>query len=129
MKVFRKLPKTEVRVRKLDSAVEEYEFWLVKPVLIGHAVKLGSQRIQTEDGKMFSNLESVINHYVDGIPDRDIREQLSKSHDISVQGLDLVEQGLWPKFCRMNDINPKDMQAMQRNYRLSDKDARKLGLE
>ena len=129
MKVYRKLPMTEVRIRKLDGARDEYELWLVKPVLLGTATKLGSARLQTEDGKQYSNLENVISHYLDTAGEYELSKQYVKPMNTKkVQGLDLVTTGKWPILCKLRELDPRDIEKMKEYFTLTPQEVYKLKL-
>jgi hypothetical protein len=117
MKVFYDAPKPEVRIVKPDRTREEYEFWVLKPVRIGGARKEGVQQIRDDNGKMFINLYEARDEALSAQGFGELAEPISPG--VKLHGLDLVEQGRWAAFCKLRGIDPRDIQAMQKDYTVS----------
>lgn len=136
MKVYEKRPAKEVIIVREGEAQENagsYEFWILAPVYLGRATKVGNQRVITEDGQSVTNLKAAARHFLMQHDEKDLAAQQplwthKARNKVQVQGLDLVEKGTWAKFCEMRGLDPRNVAAMQQPYFLDQKEAEAIGL-
>ena len=134
MKAYYNRPKKDVRIVKLDAATDEYEFWMLVPVFIGTARKLGTQRILTDDQQQFTNLSSAARYLLDkmGEPELAGEQKLyikKETAKAKVGGTDLLAKGIWLEFCKLRNLDVRNLEALEKVYYITKAEAEDLGLE
>lgn len=140
MKVTRKAPQKEFIIVRTDggesgdnSAV--YECFLVTPVSMGNIIKQGSQRVMTEDGLQFANIESAVRHMmvqagepeVAGQARTKIKNNPKWRRDFEFTVKDLVMRDKWEEYCEMRKVHPAISDLREKVY-LNELELAKLGL-
>ena len=128
MKVFYSAPKHEIRIVKPDRNRQEYEFWVLIPKRVGGARKEGVQDIRAESGHRFVNLNEACAEAASLHGFTELAEEVrTEDKHIKLRGLDLVEQGRWVSFCKLRKLDPRDIEAMQREYKISANEIAAMG--
>jgi hypothetical protein len=131
MKVYRKQPTRELIILKTDSA-NEYELYVITPKLVGSVRKEGTQRIVTEDGQHFTNINSAARYLLEQTGDdlaKTLNPHMKKGpNKIEVTGVELLRAEKWNQFCKLRKIDLGDTKAMQKRYYLEPTEAKLLGV-
>jgi hypothetical protein len=117
---------------KPDNEGKTYEVWVLTPTLIGEIEYKGYSRYEV-DGQHFTNLGAASKFLLEGSAHAEMALESklyvkTPNRPVLMSGLDLVEQGVWHKYCNENNINPRDLKAMQKEYPLTLADIKKLGV-
>lgn len=131
MKIYQKKPQRDVIIVKPDADDNEYEFWIITPVMIGGARKVGTQRVITDDNQQFTNLNSAARYLLENAnePELAAAQPLWMKRDtkrIEIVGLDLIESGKWAEFCKLRKMDVRNTDAMGKRYFLTQDEAKNL---
>lgn len=134
MKIYQKKPLRDVIIVKPDADDNEYEFWIITPVKIGGARKVGTQRIITDDNQQFTNLNSAARYLLEQISEKELAAGLPlwmkrDSKRIEVVGLDLIESGKWTEFCKLRKMDVRNTEAMGKRYFVTQDEAKQLRIK
>ncbi len=131
MKVYRKQPERELIILKTDSA-NEYELYVITPTLVGSVRKEGTQRIVTEDGQHFTNINSAARYLLDQTGDdlaKTLNPHMKKtSVKVEITGVELLRAEKWNQFCKMRKIDLGNTKAINKRYYLDNNEAKQLGV-
>lgn len=134
MKTYYTAPAEEVRICKPDRKSNQYEIWVIKPVYVGTLTRLGTQRIEDEDGHHHTNLNSaaasmLANKGHDAIA-KTIEPWIKKpKKKVSMSGMEIVSQNKWPAFAKLRKMDAKDVELLGRSYTLTADEMKSLKLE
>lgn len=133
MRVFWKRPAPEAQIVRPGNKGDEYEIWVLTPVLVGSIQRAGTQRVLA-DGIPYTNLSAAARHVLENLGHTELAGEQRLSYrgpaaEIKVSGLDLVAQNAWVKFCERRKINPKSIPDLQKTYQLTKQEMTDLGLK
>lgn len=138
MKVHTRIPEKEIVIVRPDAEHPEYELYLLYPVFLGHASRLGVRRIRLEDGRMVDNLELAAAAYLSAGKETEMVRRLAIDERFGkeatqqpgkvVRGSEIVEHGLWVKFKVMRRLGAVTAEVLRETYTLTADEARELGL-
>lgn len=133
MMFARKSPKKEIVIYKPDSKDQYFEVYVLEPKYIGSCRRIGSQRVQTENGEVFVNVNAAASYMLAQQGDQEMSSTLSpimkRAAKSRASGLDLMTRGLWMQYCEMHNINPKDVTALTREYEFTPEEWKKLAYD
>ena len=97
--------------------------YLVTPVMVGTVRKEGTQRIVTEDGKHFTNINNAASYVLEQAGENDFAKTLDSymrrgKSKVEITGVELIRKDKWNKFCKLRKIDMGDMNAMKKRYYL-----------
>lgn len=134
MRVYWKRPdKAEARIVRPDNEGDEYEVWVLKPVLVGTILKAGSQRLMA-DGVPYANLNAAAQSLLDSAGEMELAGGMQLSINrgaeriVRMTGLDMIEKGAWLKFCESRKINPRSVNDMNKSYQLTPIELKRIGI-
>lgn len=122
MKFHASQPQKEMVVYKPDTNDQFFEVYVLRPYYVGSVRRIAPSVVQSEDGETFKNVNMAARAMLEKFNETDLASQLSERmmpRGRKRAGMDLVEQDLWTKFCKMRGLNPRDVQAMQAEYDIS----------
>lgn len=133
MKVYYQSPKDHVIVVKPDPNEESYELWLIRPTLLGHCDKRGTQRIHCE-GLQFTNINSAAQHLLEKRGETKLAAE--QSHYVkstaaktAVKGVEIAMRGNWQRFCQHKKLTEFDEKLLQKSYQLTREELVEFGLK
>jgi hypothetical protein len=131
MKVYRKQPKRELIILKTDVS-NEYELYTLTPTMVGSVRKEGTQRIVTEDGQHFTNINSAARYLLEKQGD-DLAKTLNPhmkqgTAKVEITGVELLRSEKWTAFCKLRQIDMGDTKAIHRRYYLEPSEVKQLGV-
>ena len=130
MKFYYQRPQKEIRTVKLGKDELEYEFWVLTPVRIGSARKVGTQQIITEDNCRFTNLQSAALHFLEQHEAAPAAAKVAHvpRETVEVAGMEIVAKGKWAEFCRMRKLNLTAAENVAKRYDLTRDELQQLGI-
>jgi hypothetical protein len=111
----------------------EYELYVITPTLVGSVRKEGSQRIVTEDGQHFTNINSAARYLLDQTGDelaKTLNPHMKKGQaKVEVTGVELLRSEKWTAFCKLRQIDLGNTRALTKKYYLDNNEVIQLGIK
>ena len=132
-KLYYKPPVQQLLVVKPNES-SEYEIYVVTPTKIGEAEKIGHQRVVTDDGHTFTNIQGAAKYLAEREGFGDLVEDLGpymrkRKQTKSVRGMDIVAAQKWVEFCKARGLDVKSAKLVNRMYQLTEDEINQLGLQ
>ncbi len=134
MKAYYNKPEKSVRVVHCSEDRDgEYEIYMLVPTKIGGARRVTANRIITDDGHQFINMDAAVRHYLDKLGEKELMETVKGwaprgSKLLKIEGTDLVAAGKWPAFAKLRKLDARSIKAMGETYELTNAESAVLGL-
>jgi hypothetical protein len=131
MRVYWKQPSDEVRIVRPDNSGDEYEVWMLRPVLIGSMTKINNRILV--DGQSFTNLNAGARHILERAGEPELAKErrifVKQGEKVTMTGLDLVERGAWVQFCQQRQLSARSTEDMQKVFQLTKQELAELGIK
>lgn len=131
MKVFYSKPETEVRIVRPNDKDSYYEFYVLKPVYVGSARRIGSQRVAGDNGREYTNLNGALRDCLESHGEQELAATVSKGAKPTsrrVKGVDLMLQNKWVPFCEMRGLDARAVALLDKEYEINPRELSTLGL-
>lgn len=120
MKVYYSKPDTEIRIVRPNDKDSYYEFYVLKPVYVGSARRIGSQRIAGDNGREYTNLNGALRDCLESHDESELAKTIkTKVAARRVKGVDLMLQNKWIQFCELRGMDPRATALLEKDYDLS----------
>lgn len=138
MKVYKNRPKRDCII--LETSENNYEFILLVPVTIGHAEWQATQRVVTDDGHHFTNLNSAQRYYLDMHGEVELARSTAayvKSRDLKKQRepvkmqfstRQMIDKGVWFKFAAARKLPESEIANLTKKHEMTETEAKAMGL-
>jgi len=133
VKLFYKRPQQHIMVVKPDRDSTDYEIFIMTPVKLGEASKIGTQRIVTDDNHTFTNIAGAAKYLAERGGHAEVVSELGPymrkpTNKLQVAGMDLVATQKWVEFCNLRKMDARDQKAVGKTYTLNQAEMEALGL-
>jgi hypothetical protein len=132
MKVFSSKPERELRIVRPNERDSYYEFYVLEPVYIGSARRVGTQKVLDEAGREHVNLNSALR---DALEAKDMHElaaavpvRAKSPSRYKLTGIDLAAHGKWHLFASMRGLDVRSRTALDNSYEVTPKELQELGI-
>lgn len=136
MKAYYKKPVREVRVVHTNEDRDgEYEIYILTPVRVGGARRVTANRIITDDGHQFVNMDAAVRHYMDKAGEIELRDEIkiwsarTSQPLLKLVGTDIAAQGKWPQFCKLRKLDARSLAALGATYEIAINESDALELQ